>query len=137
MDASASEPAIVLIPRDRTCAAVARQWLERELPTGLERRVLDDLKLLATELVVNAFIHGRGRIELQLRAFPNRVRVEVIDEGKGAAIQIREDGPELGGWGLKLVDKLSAAWGAYEGTTHVWADVSVLEPPSERRSTVS
>jgi hypothetical protein len=52
-----------------------------------------------------------------------------MDDGEGAAVQIREEGPELGGWGLKLVDKLALTWGAFEGTTHVWADL-----PADRQS---
>lgn len=64
----------------------------------------------------------------RLVSLSGRVRVEVVDEGQGAAIKIREDGPELGGWGLRLVDLLTVSWGAYEGTTHVWADI---ETPSD------
>lgn len=112
------------LPRSRDCGARARRWLEQELGHRLDARVLEDLKLVVSELVDNAFLHGRGRIRLRVTPRRDRVRVEVVDEGRGAAIKIRRDGPDIGGWGLKLVDRLTTRWGAYEGTTHVWAELS-------------
>jgi anti-sigma regulatory factor (Ser/Thr protein kinase) len=111
------------LPRDRRCAALARDWLEDHL-AGASGELLDDLKLITTELVINAFLHGRGQIELRVTRLPHRIRIEVIDEGRGAAIRIRDSDMSSGGWGLKLVDQISTAWGAYEGATHVWADVA-------------
>lgn len=68
-------------------------------------------------------MHGRGEIRLTLQSRLGRLRVGVLDEGEGAPVKIRERAPDrVGGFGLKLVDQLASAWGAYEGTTHVWAD---------------
>lgn len=113
------------LPRDHSCASRARRWLEQKVPQGLDRRTLDDLKLVATELVENALMHGRGRIVLRLEAQRDMMRIEVTDEGKNAAIRIRAHGLEIGGWGLVLVDRLANSWGAFEGTTHVWAELPV------------
>ena len=116
----------VELPRDRSCGSRARRWLEQQLPGGIGETTLDDLKLVTTELVENALIHGRGRIVLRLEARRDAVRVEVTDEGKDAAIAIRTRGVEIGGWGLVLVDRLAKRWGAFEGTTHVWAELPVV-----------
>ncbi len=116
----------VELPRDRSCAARARRWLEQHVPEGTSGRVVDDVKLVATELVENALVHGKGRIVLRLGARTDALRVEVTDEGEGAAIKIREQGEELGGWGLVLVDRVADSWGAFEGTTHVWAELPRL-----------
>ena len=113
----------IQLPRDRTCAVRARRWLEANAPAHVAGDALDDAKLVATELVENALVHGEGEIRLRLDVLGDRLRIEVTDEGKHAAIKIREQGPQLGGWGLVLVDRLAAAWGAYEGTTHVWAEL--------------
>jgi anti-sigma regulatory factor (Ser/Thr protein kinase) len=113
------------LPRTRECAAIARRLVEEHLGAAPNQR-LDDLKLVVTELVDNAYLHGRGEIALMLRTNGLFVRVEVVDEGRGAAIRIRDrPADEAGGFGLKLVEQLSTAWGAYEGTTHVWAEVLV------------
>jgi anti-sigma regulatory factor (Ser/Thr protein kinase) len=117
------------LPRTRDCAAIARRLVEEHLAADAAGHRLDDLKLVVTELVDNAYLHGRGEIGLVLRTNGHFVRVEVVDEGRGAAIKIRERAAdEAGGFGLKLVDELSSAWGAYEGTTHVWAEVLVEAP---------
>jgi two-component sensor histidine kinase len=69
-------------------------------------------------------VHGRGEIRLTLQSRLGRLRVGVVDEGNGAAVKIRERTPDsVGGFGLKLVDQLASAWGAHDGTTHVWADL--------------
>lgn len=111
------------LPRDPTCAVRARRWLEAAAGSHVPSEALDDAKLVATELVENALIHGAGKIWLRLDIAGDRLRLEVTDEGQGAAIKIREQGPELGGWGLVLVDRLATRWGAFEGTTHVWAEL--------------
>ena len=84
----------VQLPRDRTCAVRARRWLEENVPAHVTGDALDDAKLVATELVENALVHGEGEISLRLDVVGDRLRLEVIDEGENAAIKIREQGPE-------------------------------------------
>jgi serine/threonine-protein kinase RsbW len=117
--------ATLAVPRSRQCGAIARRWLEQQVGKRLSGQRLDDLKLMVTELVENAYVHGRGEITLTLRLAERRARVEVTDEGHDRAVRIRRDGPELGGWGLQLIEALSLQWGAYEGTTHVWAELGL------------
>lgn len=130
------EPAELELPRHPACGARARRWLEQQLGPTIDERTLDDLKLVATELVDNAYLHGRGRIVLKLLRTSDAHRIEVIDQGEDAVIEIREAAeqepserpgaefrPDQGGRGLMLVDAVSSAWGAFEGTTHVWAEV--------------
>ena len=38
-------------------------------------------------------------------------------------IEIRESADEGGGWGLRLLDKVSERWGVHEGSTHVWFEL--------------
>ena len=118
-------PLEVRLPRQPTCAAIARRLTERTLTSHLERARLDDVKLVVTELVDNAYMHGRGEIIFRLRHEAQTVRVDVLDQGQGAAIQIAHRADELGGHGLRLVDALSDAWGTVAGTSHVWAELPV------------
>lgn len=85
--------------------------------------------MVLSELVNNAFVHGQGAIRLRVSHRHDRLRIEVIDEGSGAAIHIADHAPD-GGSGLRIVDQLARRWGAYEGTTHVWADLPL--PPAAR-----
>jgi anti-sigma regulatory factor (Ser/Thr protein kinase) len=81
-------------------------------------------KLLVTELVNNAVLHGRGAILFKADLDEDRLHVEVIDEGSGFEREVREhDGEAPGGRGLKLVESEASRWGLHEGTTHVWFEI--------------
>jgi len=95
--------------------------------TGYDEHVVHDALLVASELVSNAYEHGEGAIDLVLELDDERVRIEVVDQGSGHAsvkTQPRTVG-QVGGWGLSLVDNIAENWGAFEGTTHVWAELSL------------
>jgi anti-sigma regulatory factor (Ser/Thr protein kinase) len=117
------KPLEVELPRHRSCGATARRLVEQSAVGELSEQDLGDLKLVVSELVDNAYLHGAGRIWLRLHVREDRLRVEVIDQGEGAAIKVRPPSGAEGGRGLKIVEKLAAAWGAHEGTTHVWAEL--------------
>jgi anti-sigma regulatory factor (Ser/Thr protein kinase) len=89
-----------------------------------------DLRLLVSELVANAVLHGgadtgeivRLRIEIEGRC----VRVAVTDPGAGFMARSED---RIGGWGLKLVERVARSWGIErrEGTTTVWFELH--DPP--------
>jgi anti-sigma regulatory factor (Ser/Thr protein kinase) len=118
----------VELPRHRSCAAIARRHVEQFASGELTDHDLADLKLVVCELVDNAYLHGKGRIWLKLDRAANGIRVEVIDEGEGAAVNVRPTPtPTLEhGHGLRIVDQLATRWGAFEGTTHVWAGLPII-----------
>jgi signal transduction histidine kinase len=70
--------------------------------------------------------HGAGTVETRLSVDDDVIRVEVRDEGGGRPVLRRPDpnGPEPGGWGLRMVDQLTEAWGAIvdNSRTLVWAE---------------
>ena len=93
---------------------------------------LDDLRLLVSELVTNSVIHGGAgpadTVLLQVGRPDETIRVEVCDEGRSWAEQIRStsldsDQPP-GGWGLMLVNALADRWGVDQGEhTCVWFEL--------------
>lgn len=93
------------------------------------RRTLDDLKLVVSELVDNAYVHGKGRIRLKLGRSGDHILVEVMDEGHDAVVKIRQLGGRGGGHGLRLVDHLCPRWGAFVESTHVWAELPLAPDP--------
>ena len=113
------------LPRERGCTALARRLVEQQFEGALDGHTLEDLKLVVSELVDNAYVHGKGQIHLSLGRHANTVRVEVSDEGQNATIKIRRLGVRGGGHGLRLVDHLCAAWGALADPTRVWCEFSV------------
>jgi anti-sigma regulatory factor (Ser/Thr protein kinase) len=96
------------------------------LPTA----VRDDVLLLVTELVTNAVRHaGVGPeevIQVELRCWPQRVRVDVVDPGTELPrVRPRLSPDTAGGWGLVLVDRIAARWGVGRGPafTRVWFEL--------------
>ncbi len=113
------------LPRAADAAARARRFMHAQVGGHLSADALSDAQMVVSELVNNAFVHGAGRIVLKTRLSGDSLKIEVVDDGTGKAPAIREQGSDDGGgWGLRIVDTLSLDWGAYEGTTHVWAVIS-------------
>ncbi|WP_205699427.1 ATP-binding protein [Conexibacter sp. SYSU D00693] len=113
------------IPRDLQAPARARTELD-SLRGTLTEQTFNDTRLLLSELVTNSVRHGAGdevRIVLDVRG-DDHVRCEVVDDGDGFVPTARtKPDTEAGGWGLALVERLSAEWGVREGSTHVWFEL--------------
>ena len=115
----------VRLPREPTSAGLARRLLEEHLDTH-RRDEIDEAKTIVSELVTNAIVHGAGAIDLRVNRRRGRVRIEVRDEGKDAKVRTGSaDMPH----GLDIVEAVALAWGAHEGSTHVWAELRVSTPP--------
>jgi anti-sigma regulatory factor (Ser/Thr protein kinase) len=91
--------------------------------------VLDDVRLLLSEVVTNAVRHSGApagaSIGLAVSVTHGRVRAEVTDGGRGFEPTPRAQ-PQLeaGGWGLHLVDRLADRWGVDRGrSVRVWFEI--------------
>ena len=119
------------IERDRRAPAKARSALD-SLTGQVDPGLLPDAKLLVSELVTNSVKYGNGGpVTLEVASDgPERLRVEVIDQGAGfVPIARAKPKTEVGGWGLHMVETLSDRWGVHEGSTHVWFEVSAGSAP--------
>ncbi|MFI6707973.1 ATP-binding protein [Nonomuraea sp. NPDC050478] len=94
------------------------RWLVVELPEAADGGgLLDDLRLLATELAVNTIKHtisgrwsiGSFRVRMWLGA--GRVRVEVTDQGWWSGPRLRDDPGGSGGRGLQILGAVAKKWG--------------------------
>jgi anti-sigma regulatory factor (Ser/Thr protein kinase) len=103
--------------------AKARRIIAEELASRVPASVLDDVKLMVSELVTNGIVHGSAEaaapVMLDLLVNGN-VRCRVLDHGQGFAGGRRSEGP--GGWGLQVVEQLSDRWGMQYSSqqTEVW-----------------
>ena len=125
------------IPSDARAPATVRRSIEA-LSEHIAVELVDDLLLLADEVVTNGLLHAPDDnhwLLVRLFAFPNPslpVRVEVIDSGSGFEPTIQDPGLDAtGGRGLLLVDALADRWGVdARGGTRVWLELDHRATPA-------
>ena len=112
------------LPATPAAASQARTALLALTPAVVPR-VLEDLRLLITELVTNSVRYGPGgtvRVTVSVKD-PNTVFAEVTDNGSDGVVEIREAAEDGGGLGLRILDRMATRWGVYEGSTNVWFEL--------------
>jgi anti-sigma regulatory factor (Ser/Thr protein kinase) len=111
-----------------SAASAARNAL-LALDGRVDSELLNDIRLLVSELVTNSIRHSEigveDRVTLDVAVTENVIRVEVADSGKGFEPAPREaDQTRPGGWGLYLVDRIADRWGvACNNLTRVWFEI--------------
>lgn len=116
------------LPTGAKAARQARRVVD-ELSADLDTEVLEDVRLLVTELVTNSVRHAGqpedGWVHLKIATSSDHVRVEVSDPGSGFEPKGRNRPiTEASGWGLFLVEKVADRWGVENnGVTRVWFEI--------------
>jgi anti-sigma regulatory factor (Ser/Thr protein kinase) len=115
-------------PPTSEAPANARRALD-ELEPSVPREVLDDVRLLVSELVTNSVRHAELEssqwVELRAMVEGGTIRVEVVDSGPGFRPEIsRPTIYQESGWGLYLVEQVAHRWGVVDdGTIRVWFEI--------------
>lgn len=103
----------------------ARRFVADTLQGVTPPEVTNDAQVVVTELAANAVIHAATEFTVDIRGTAERVELTVTDGSRYLpTIQRRREG--LGGWGLRLVDQISSAWGTKdtEEGKSVWAQLA-------------
>jgi anti-sigma regulatory factor (Ser/Thr protein kinase) len=87
--------------------------------------------VIVSELVTNSVVHANvghdQSLCVQLTPLGDRLRIAVTDPGSESEPRLLPQDPAApGGFGLRVVDQVSAAWGIVReisGATRVWCDV--------------
>lgn len=112
------------LPRTRQAPGIARRWLAGFLASEPDGLMQQKAMLLVSELVTNAVVHGRGRIELRAELDGDRLLVEVDDEGPGfTPTDGARDPGVAGGHGLRIVEEEASRWGIRKGKADVWFEL--------------
>jgi serine/threonine-protein kinase RsbW len=116
-DAHAIRLTIPAKPEYITLGRLALTGLARLRPEPLSPEVLGDLKLALTEACTNsvrhAYANGEGLVEIVYELHPDRLVVEVADEGEGFVPPLgvstppSEDDLSEGGLGIAIIQALS------------------------------
>ena len=106
----------------------ARRFVSNMLSHWGLGRLLQDARLVVSELTTNAIKYGKGAFTVTISCQPGAVRIEVEDGSADRPIPIAASKSAVNGRGLFLVDAVATRWGANaigEGKV-VWAELRDL-----------
>lgn len=90
----------------------ARKAVDDLLRDAEDLRFAFFLRLVASELVKNAVLHGAGRsrISMTARLFTDSAELEIVNSGNRLSLRQMRERRREGGRGLDIVDELADAW---------------------------
>jgi anti-sigma regulatory factor (Ser/Thr protein kinase) len=94
---------------------------------GMRSDQLDVARLLATELVTNAMLHGAPPIRISASRTSAVVRIEVSDASPQRPVPRPYDTDAPTGHGILLVERLARRWGidSHDDGKTVWFEVAL------------
>lgn len=102
---------LVLAPDPVAVRAARRYVADRCSGAATPEDLCDTAVLLVSEIVTNAFAHGRSQARVTVAASPERILVEVSDDNSRHPRMVEQDPDALDGRGLSIIDLLSSRWG--------------------------
>ena len=118
---------LVLAPDPAAVRAARRFVADRCSDGSAPEDLRDTAVLLVSELVTNAFSHGRSEARIRLSRTRGLLSVEVADDNSRHPGTVAEDADALDGRGLAILELLRDEWGVVDrpyGKT-VWFTLSL------------
>jgi signal transduction histidine kinase len=101
--------------------------------------LLDDVRLLVSEVVTNSIKHTKsgptGSINVLFRVDAGTLRVEVCDSGRGFDPRSLRSPRAESGWGLFIVNEVADRWGVSRGDEScVWFELDDVDASKPGRA---
>ena len=112
-------------------ASKARAFICDSLAAHDLDHLVEDVRLVVSELATNAVQHGRTPFVVTLGELDGFVRLAIRDGSPLPPVMSAPHLMDLGGRGLVLVEQLSHAWGSStdgSGSKSVWATFATRHP---------
>lgn len=124
-------PDVIHIPGGGAAPGQARSHVLAQLQGRTTAAAAFDAALIVSELVTNSVLHadvGQGQaVILELATLDDRIWLSVTDAGSSLEPRmLPESRTTPGGFGLRLVNDMSYAWGVQRdaaGRTRVWCEL--------------
>jgi anti-sigma regulatory factor (Ser/Thr protein kinase) len=120
----------IALPTSAGAPGAARMVVAHCLTGLVSQEILLDAQLLVSEVVTNSLRHGdlsdADTVLVRVYLAADTVRLEIVNPGTAGAVTARspDRGSRGGGFGLDLVDRLTASWGVTRNDgTNVWFEM--------------
>jgi anti-sigma regulatory factor (Ser/Thr protein kinase) len=118
-------------PAVKTSALSARRFVSESI-VNVPRDVTETVALIASELATNSVRHAASAFEIRVEQLPDRIHIEVEDDGGGHPVVKSPDPSDTSGRGLQIVQALADEWGVIPkaqapGKT-VWVTIALPTP---------
>ena len=113
-------------------ASKARDFICQHLVAHDLLYLVEDIRLVASELATNAMVHARTPFVVTLSEMNGVVLLAIRDGSTSVPVRTTPQVMDMGGRGLVLVELLSHEWGAStdgSGTKSVWASFATRTRP--------
>ena len=110
-----------------TASEVRAHLAEAASSLRLGRDALDDIALIATELITNSLRAGASELEVSVRPAASGLQLRVRDDAPGMPLVVAAGSDDISGRGLMIVDAVAVEWGFDPlpgGGKVVWATVA-------------
>jgi anti-sigma regulatory factor (Ser/Thr protein kinase) len=97
-------------PAVKTSALSARRFVSESI-VNVPREVTETVALIASELATNSLRHAASAFEIRVEQLPDRIHIEVEDDGGGHPVVKSPDPSDTSGRGLQIVQALADEWG--------------------------
>jgi anti-sigma regulatory factor (Ser/Thr protein kinase) len=121
-----TDPVELTLPRDTAAPSLARRFVEDVSCNVHNASVLDEAKLLVSELVTNAVEHGAPPVTVKIECDGSEGLKVCVSDRSRDPLEPRNAGPlDEGGRGLTLVELISSEWGVEpsDGGKEVWFSI--------------
>jgi serine/threonine-protein kinase RsbW len=123
------DPVELVVPVGPQAPSTARGAVTRWLTGRVGEAVLDNARLLVSELVTNSVQHGQlaadAPVRISLHLSGGVLRLEVRDPGHAGSVVPHGAEPGGGGYGFHLVRLLATRWGVDRAAgTRVWVELA-------------
>lgn len=114
----------IVLAAEPTSAALARDFVRLHLVAHDLRYLVEDVRLVVSELATNALAHAQTPFVVTLSRADGSLLLDIQDESTSAPVRSAPDVMDMSGRGLMIVELLSQEWGTStdaHGFKSVWA----------------
>ena len=130
----------IVLAANPLSASKAREFVCLHLRDHHEVELVDDVRLVVSELATNAVAHAQTPFVVTVSLTDELVLVVIQDTSTSVPVRRSPEATDLSGRGLMIVELLSQDWGTHtdvEGTKSVWASFSRSSGQRERSTSVA